>query len=151
MDYNSEYSLQNAISLYFDIFLNIIVDNLNSIVGHECDILILNNKTNYAQEVEIKISKSDLKRDESKHHHHYSNMIRKLWFAFPIIMDKPDIFDLVPINAGIIIVNEKGFITIRRDAIINKNARKWTYLESFRLARLSHIRYWNFRNKGKIK
>jgi hypothetical protein len=144
-EYNSEYSLQNALSLYFDMFLNIIVDNLNSIVGHECDLLILNNKTLYAQEVEIKISKSDLKRDESKHHHHKSNMIRKLWFAFPSTMDKPDCIELVPENAGVLIVSNTGHITIRKDAVINKFAKKWTFEQAFKLARLASIRYWNIR------
>jgi hypothetical protein len=154
-EYNTEYSIQNALSLYYDYLKFVIVDNLDSIVGHECDLLILNNITLYAQEIEIKISKADLKKDASKNHHHESNMIKKLWFAFPVTMDNQDCFDLVPVNAGILIVKSWRDITIRREAIINKNARKWASVEAFKLARLAHIRMWkyrlnNARNKGEL-
>ena len=47
---------------------------------HECDILSL-TKSNYAMEVEIKTTKSDLLKDKEKTHGHNSNLIRYLYFA----------------------------------------------------------------------
>lgn len=55
--------------------------------SHECDILALSS-SNYAHEIEIKISISDLKADFKKHHQHISrdNKIKCLWYAAPVEM-----------------------------------------------------------------
>lgn len=49
---------------------------------HECDILSVSN-SGYLTEFEIKISKSDLKNDLKKRHHHNSKRLKYQYFAIP--------------------------------------------------------------------
>ena len=60
---------------------------------HECDLLVL-SKSNYATEIEIKISKSDLIKDSKKEHAHESDLIKKLYFA--VQTEYFQIFNAIP-------------------------------------------------------
>jgi hypothetical protein len=123
--------------------------------SHECDIFALSGN-NYAHEVEIKISISDLRADFKKSHHHESrdNKIRCLWYAAPKEMQE-SILELVPQNAGIILVYEsvnKGHRYKLRTEIIRKpkrnmSARKLTDEEKIKLCRLGTMRYWSITRK----
>lgn len=54
--------IETAIAMKLDIRKHIIVPNISWGAGlHECDLLVI-NKSGYATEIEIKISKSDLKK-----------------------------------------------------------------------------------------
>jgi hypothetical protein len=118
--------------------------------SHECDILALSNN-NYAHEIEIKTSVSDLKADFKKRHHHESidNKIRCLWYAAPIEM-QAEVENLVPQNTGIILVyrstNEWHTYKLRteiiRKASPKTSARKFTDEEKIKLYRLGTMRYW---------
>ncbi len=140
--------IENAIAYYFGPNYTV-VPNVNGMFPYEMDLLVLANKSLYANEVEIKISKSDLKRDGQKFHNHegfsWSDgcYTRCLWFAMPEKM--ADCVELVPINAGILLVDKKGRTRSLRNPKVNKLAKKWTFEQAFHVARLGVFRYWNIR------
>jgi len=85
---------------------NTIVPNVSWGMGfrHECDMLVL-DKDNRFTEVEIKVSKSDLKADFKKAHGHSSKIISRLVYAVPRdLLDSA--LELVPPNCGIIVVDD---------------------------------------------
>lgn len=63
---------------------NTIVSNVSWGLGlnHECDMLVLDQNQRFT-EIEIKISKSDLKKDFKKPHNHSSTFISRLVYAVP--------------------------------------------------------------------
>jgi hypothetical protein len=83
---------------------HVIVPNVSWGLGleHECDLLILDGKGRFT-EVEIKISKSDLKADFSKSHGHKSKIISRLIYAVPEHLLEAAV-ELVPKTCGIIVV-----------------------------------------------
>lgn len=152
MNYETSSEIEIAIANHFDIRKNIIVPNVSwGMFGYELDLCILNCKSMYASEVEIKISKSDLKRDQKKYrpHERNGNLIRQLWFAMPEKLRGCE--DLVPERAGIIFVkfvNNMGITYEYRRPKINKLARKWSIEEAFKLARLGTMRIWSLKEKS---
>ena len=123
--------------------------------NHECDILVL-NKDNSFTEIEIKISKADLKKDLTKNHGHkdYRNRIHKLYFAIPETLESPDVFELIPERAGIMVVygsHPKTYIKIRRQAepqLINGKPYIATEKEIRKMAYLMQFRFWRERIKA---
>ena len=152
MNYETTRELEIALSRYFGIQKNIIVPNVtrsSMLMHYEMDLCILSWKGRYATEVEIKISKSDLKADTKKwHHHSYDfnyNRIKYLWFAMPECLKGNE--EIIPPHAGILYVDKYGRINVHRKSISNKNARKWDDADSLRLARLSTLRVWSLKEK----
>lgn len=80
--------------------------NFNTSKPHECDLLII-KKSGYADEVEIKMSRSDLKADFKKAHGHISSKLKHLYYAM-----STDLYeackDLIPDHAGVITVSNYG-------------------------------------------
>lgn len=117
--------------------------------SHECDVLALSS-SNYAHEIEIKISVSDLKADFKKHHQHISrdNKIKCLWYAAPIEMQAA-MEQFVPEHAGIIVVYQANRLRTKiiRRAKQNMSARKFTIEERMQLLRLGAMRYWTIVKK----
>lgn len=136
--------IELAMVRYFRRTKYVIVPNLSwGMFGYELDLCALNTKSFYATEIEIKISKSDLKRDQKKFHNHDRNynMIRYLYFAMPVFLK--DSIEFVPERAGVYLVDEEGNVTIERKAIPNNVAKKWSYEQAYKLGRLGTIRFWN--------
>lgn len=127
---------------------NIVVPNISWGLGiHECDLLVL-TKVGYALEVEIKVSKSDLKKDVEKTHGHESNLIKALYFAIPEKLVSS--IEHIPERAGIIVVEKHhngNFCKLLRKPVINKQARKLTGEEQFTVVRLGAIRIWGLKVK----
>jgi len=69
---------------------------------HECDLLILDDKGRFT-EVEIKVTRSDLKADLKKTHGHSSKIISRLIFAVPHELLEFSL-DVIPSRAGLITV-----------------------------------------------
>ena len=124
--------------------------------SHEMDLLAVNPKSRIGTEVEIKVSKSDLKRDAEKKHGHFDRRIRQLYFAVPAdLLDAA--FEHVPPEAGIITVfrNSGGAwaegkyqCTVRRRAKPSKYyAEPFTEREITELLRLGNMRYWSVQGK----
>jgi len=86
--------------------LNTIVPNVSWGMGfrHECDMLILDSQNRFT-EIEIKVSKSDLKADFKKAHGHSSKIISRLVYAVPRNLLESAL-ELVPQRCGIIVVDE---------------------------------------------
>jgi hypothetical protein len=95
--------IEIAVARYFHPRVNLVVPNVSWGMGlHECDLLVI-TRAGYAYEVEIKISKSDLKKDREKRHCHVSSRISRLYFAIPKELE--NCIDYVPERAGIISVD----------------------------------------------
>ena len=111
--------------------------------NYELDLMVV-KESNYAYEIEIKVSISDLKADKKKKHCHDSNRIKQLYFAIPLLLlDKAE--SLIPERAGIYTVDESGRVRLYRKPKINKNARKLNESELIKLVKLSAMRIWNLK------
>ena len=71
------HKIEVALANHFNYRLNLIVPNISwgAFIWHECDLFIV-SKAGYCTEIEIKISKSDLKKDFEKKHNHESDKIK---------------------------------------------------------------------------
>jgi len=132
--------IEIAVAKYFDPRKNIIVPNISWGLGlHECDLLIIRPKTGYALEVEIKISKSDLKADAKKKHTHSSTKIREFYYAIPInLLDS--CLEYIPEHAGILTCERNMYdgivVSQFRSPKINTKARK---LDEKEILKASHL------------
>jgi len=140
--------IEVKLASYFNYRKNIIVPNISWGMNlHECDLLII-RKSGYGIEVEIKISKSDLKADAKKGHNHNdrANRISELYFAIPDYIQ--DCIEYIPERAGILILTKyDNYITCNelRKPQINKNRRKFTDKEILKIAHLGTMRIWNLK------
>ena len=146
-----------ALMRNLDIRKNVIVTNLNGGVVkdmHECDLIVL-SPSNYATEIEIKISKYDIANEDDKTHGHSHNHIARLYFAVPeelveIALEK------IPKKAGLIKVITKHntlkgthshHIRVVRKPQRNPNAVMWTDKERNQLTRLGTMRVLGLKEK----
>jgi hypothetical protein len=145
--------IETRLAAYFDYRQNIIVPNISwGINIHECDLLII-RKSGYGIEVEIKISKSDLKADAKKSHNHndIANRISELYFAIPDFLQ--DCIDFIPDHAGILILSRNkyyhyyNFLEVKRlrKAKVNKNRNKFCDNEILKIAHLGTMRIWKLK------
>lgn len=134
----------------------------SGVVNHECDLLMV-SKNNYLTEVEIKISKEDLKKDFEKWHGHRDKRIKYQYFAMPYEMRK--YIDLIPEEFGIFLIQKDTIrdsfcrkIPIRktmykvyewRKASKNKIFEGYKVSEEnlMNLYRLSAMRYWSAKKR----
>lgn len=154
--------IEVAVANYFNPRRHLIVPNISWGMGlHECDLLVMNGQ-NYGVEIEIKVSKADVKKDGKKKHGHDSHKIRRLFFAIPLKLFTDDIVAMIPERAGILVVLPaqrddlygNTFISpprcvLKRNAKINKYAKPFSDSERIEMGRLGMLRYWNIRNKNK--
>ena len=146
MNYETTAEIEIAVAYRFGIRQNVIVPNVSWAIfnDRECDLVIL-NKNGYCSEVEIKISRSDLVKDKEKwHHHNPGTYFKYLWFALPEKLEKDIIH--VPNQAGILIVLKNGVVKQIRQSQINNRARKLSYEDRYKLARLGAIRIWDLKS-----
>jgi hypothetical protein len=143
--------IEYVVANMFGIRRNIIVPNACWGLGvHECDLLII-RESGSAVEIEIKVSKSDLKKDAEKRHGHLNKKIKQLYFAVPESLAEACI-EYAPQRAGIITVEAWttypfGKATIRRKAVANKLAIGFTPEETQKAARLAAMRIWGLKEK----
>ncbi len=131
---------------------HLIIPNVSWGLGiHECDLLVV-TRSGYCTEVEIKVSKADLKKDIAKKHGHSSKKIKTLYFAIPEYL--MDCIDMIPERAGIYIVKEVieysglpyRYAQLHRNAITNPDARKLTDIEYNKVSELGCMRIWSLKN-----
>jgi len=97
--------MEIAVANHFNARQNLIVPNVSwGFCIHECDLLIV-TKAGYLYEVEIKVSRGDLKNDMKKQHNHYDSRIKNLYFAIPKKLEKD--IEFIPKEAGIMLVHKK--------------------------------------------
>ena len=106
---------------------------------HECDILSL-SKSNYATEVEIKVTKGDLLKDKDKGHGHNSDLIKYLYFAVPEKLEDLAQFH-IPERAGLLVLGDGwGSVHCVRSPEVNSSAIKWPADKRLKLAELGCMR-----------
>ena len=156
--------IEIATMQYYGVRQNMIVPNVHWGMAnlHECDLLVL-TKSNYATEIEIKISKADLLKDKDKKHQHKHNHIKYLYFAVPEEL-KEIALESIPERAGLLIASyawfkdwdSSGFPKDKKQKLVvrcvktateNKNAHKWTDDEKNNLARLGVMRILGLKRK----
>jgi len=155
--YETAFEIEYAVSSYFGTRKNLIVPNVYPMNfgihgGYEMDIAIM-SPAGYLQEVEIKVTKSDLVKNLSKDRWRYSTFGRskKMWFAMPEKMNTEDCIYFVPVFAGILIVTTSGKVKVIREAPINKEAKPLPIKNQYKLARLGAIRIWSMKHEKLIK
>ena len=136
---------------YFNHRANLIIPNVSwGFNIHECDLLIV-SRAGFITEVEIKISKSDIKADLKKGHKHNDHRIKRLFFAIPYYLK--DCADLIPEHAGIINIDNRDWperprrprVMVSRQAK-NNSVYKCTLRDRYDLARLGAIRIWDLKH-----
>lgn len=144
--------IEFAVAHFFGIRENIIVPNVSWGLfrdGHEADVVVIKT-SQWAEEVEIKVSKADIKRDLGKRGgrgHARNPMMRRLWFAVPeALCDDPNI----PGFAGVLAVAPGaggsrgcGRVRVHRPASLNPGGRKLSDAEVAKTLRLAVFRLWD--------
>ena len=143
--------IELSISKFYGTRQHIIVPNcyinFGTIADHECDLIVI-KRSGYAVEIEIKMSKSDLKADFKKKHGHIDDRLQHLFYALP-----SDLYEkckeLIPEYAGIMVVypHETGAYTRILKSAPVKPCRKLTVDEQLKIARLGVMRVWNLKKK----
>ncbi len=148
--------MECALANWLNYRANLIVPNVYwGMTGfHECDLLVV-SKAGYLTEIEIKVTKSDLRADKKKWHGHRSLRIKRLFFALPDYLEH--CVDLVPERAGIILVRPEGNVPgvypyhprcrATRPAQRNKDAGKISEADRYKIARLGALRIWNLKRQ----
>ena len=153
--------MEAYLSKYLDPRRNIIIPNASWGLGvHECDLLAI-SVAGYATEIEIKISRADLRADVKKHHDHKSQKIKFLYFAVPSELARDVLLDtniyekpahgwhgaqqrgLLPPQAGVLIVASTGRVFCARKAAANSGAEPFDAKAWQKFARLMTLRYWD--------
>lgn len=146
--------MELAISDYFGVRQNVVVPNVSwglPGLNHEADLLVLRD-SGWAEEIEIKVSASDIVKDKSKHNgmgHVSSCLIHKLWFAVPMHLSSH--ID-IPDRAGILgvvydMIRGKDVVVCVRGPKITPGSRKLKQVEILKVLRLSNMRVWSLKRK----
>ncbi len=146
--------MEIALSQFLRYRVNLIVPNVGwGMNMHECDLLVV-SKAGYLTEIEIKITRADLRRDLKKRHLHKSPRIKRLFFALPDYLESCQ--HMVPERAGIILVSAADRASTYpyscgcrriRAAVTNKAAGKITDYDRYKIARLGALRIWDLKRK----
>lgn len=140
--------IEVSVSTYFDRTQNFAITNVREGFGlrYEVDLMIV-TKSLYAYEIEIKVSASDLKRDQKKWRYRHGwepgSRFRKSYYAMPESMK--DQAGIIPECYGILLVGEYPYVQMLRDSQINTAARKLTETEYAGLGRLCMLRMWKLK------
>lgn len=169
MEWN-EHSIARAISLQtLARKCVVLVDNCNW-TGHECDVLAVTTDLRII-DIEVKISRSDLKADAKKDkwwHRSASWMpwagetrpdpiarihppkVWKHYYALPADIWKPDLLDCLPSPAsGVLLLREQRnsgtpiAVHVERRATPNKEATRLKPEQVMDIARLANLRMWD--------
>lgn len=151
--------IEVAVSKLFGVRRSIIVPNVSwGLTGlyYEADVVVV-TKAGYAKEIEIKVSKADLLKDQEKRHKHDCRHFRELYFAIPEKLLKHK--DLIPERAGIIICNTEDresydglkrrlyWARIERKAEVKKYVKPLDFELRYELARLGTMRIFNLKHE----
>ena len=121
-------------------------------IRHECDLLAL-SRSGMLHEIEIKISRADLRADAEKRHQHTSSAISRLWYAVPLEMEAYAL-EQIPAAAGLVRcypLNRGGWTSsvIRRPTV-----KRCPSVPPDMVAHIHELiacRYWAERSRGKFE
>ena len=136
--------IELAVANHFNPRMNLIVPNVFWGLGfkHELDVAVM-TPSGYLTEIEIKVSRQDLKRDSLKLHGHVSQRIRRHFFAIPQSL-KELCLEVARPEWGILVFGGGSLETIRH-AKINKQAIPLSATESQKLYELAAMRIWTLK------
>jgi hypothetical protein len=146
MNYKTTIELEVALMRYFDFTQKSIVPNINhGFCIHECDLLVVTN-AGYMTEIEIKISRADLKNEKKKKHTHEDFRIKDFYFAVPenLICKETELY-MIPDRAGLLFVREDGGVYCVKNPVTSKDAAKLTKDEIFLFNRLGVKRIYTLK------
>lgn len=139
-----------AVANHMNHRVNLIVPNVSWGMGmnYEADIVVL-RPSNIAVEVEIKVSRSDIKADIKKRHQHDSPLFKAVYFAVPKrLADDPSI----PTWAGVLsctCYEYRGCVYFKaleiRKPRMRKDYAKWTDAQRLKLLHLAAMRVWSMK------
>lgn len=157
-----------ALMKYFGIRKNLIVPNVSNwsnLLNFEADLLVLSG-SGYASCIEIKVSKTDLKRDLTKKHiflwttnynyfkhyyrdlKHYYRDLKYFYYAVPKKLQE-DALAQIPKFAGLLVLDyyegEVCVTEVRKPRVLFK--KKWSEQERYLLARLGTMRILGLKEK----
>ena len=160
----STLEMEVALMNFLGIRQNTVIPNVSwAFFSHEVDLLSL-SIAGYATEIEIKISKSDLKKDAEKKHKHESSLLKYLYFAVPEDLVEFALLN-IPKRAGLLSVRRiknTGYyqsslnvfyevppirVNVIREAEKNKTARKWSDAQIYKLLRVGVMRILGLKRK----
>lgn len=130
--------------------------------GHECDLLVIEPGLRII-DIEVKISRADLKQDLAKdkwwHHRPWSrrheaaqprqwpDKVWKHYYALPKAIWEDKLYVSIPPNSGVLLLesSKAGAITINciRRAKPDGKAKPITHVDAIDLARLCSLRLWS--------
>jgi hypothetical protein len=145
--------IELALVNFFDSRRNFVIPNVSwgfRRLSYEIDVMVVTQSL-YAYDIEIKVSASDLKRDQDKHKWNYcleQHYFRKSYFAMPETMSQYQ--DLVPAHAGIFLVSYNSRRSwydakVVREPVTDKLAKKVSESELTQLGRLTMMRMWDLK------
>jgi hypothetical protein len=151
--------MEVALARFFNYRVYTIVPNVSYGFGlnHECDLLLLDKKLRLT-EVEIKISRSDLRADFKKTHGHRSRYISRLIYAVTEdILDTA--LEIVPKENGIVVVKQRQIGNPETGHVVNrcewvrqcqhdKTKQPITESRALELTRLGCMRIWSLKEKN---
>lgn len=151
--------LQIAGAHYFNYRQNLIVPNVSwGFLNYEADLLII-KPSRYVIEIEIKISKSDLKNDKKKKKYRWNwylqNKIKLFYVLIPSDLysgKEQETLDILPPNAGLLTayysnVYDRWYCSCVKSPIVNRNAEKLSDHEYMTLLKLAAMRIWSLKEK----
>jgi len=111
-----------AVAKHFNYRTNVIVPNVYWGLGlrYEADLVVL-RPSNWAIEVEIKVSASDIKADLRKAHQHDSRLFKELYFAVPEeLKNNP----FIPDHAGILSASKYLWAAVVSKSYVQHSAER---------------------------
>jgi DNA repair protein MmcB-like len=154
----TEQTVQVALSKHFDCRRNLVLPNAYYGVhglDHEVDLLVV-KPTGYAIEVEIKLTRADLKKDFEKKHGHKSRIIDQIYYCVtPKLVELA--VELVPEDCGILVYDppadrgrwrkRSSYVSVLRAAKSKKPRPRFSEQQIYDVLRLSVLRVWTLKEK----
>ena len=136
--------IELAVAKFLNWRTHLIIPNVSwSLFEYEMDMAVI-TKSNRLWEVEIKVSKSDLKADLKKRRQHNDHRVSRLYFAIPESL-VPNI-ELIPERAGVLMVlPDFKVIEIRKPKILPAPALDTQEIN--KLQKLLSMRIWGLKRK----
>lgn len=126
-------------------------------LAYEADLIAV-SKAGYVNEVEIKISRSDLVADRRKAKHTGGGLdprVKRFWYAVPTVLVEAAL-SIAPPHHGVIEIHEvknswdtapRLKTRISRAAATIETAKSITTVQMSELLRLGYLRYWDLRHR----
>lgn len=141
--------IEVAVSGYFGRQKKAVIPNVSYGLGlhHEADLLAVNRRR-ILEEIEIKVTLSDIRAEANKSHGHRHPLIAALWFAIPDFLVESGTA-LIPEHAGILSYNTNptAWVRIRTIRVAKRNRQTPPLSDAkyVKLLELGCLRIWSLK------